>query len=235
MKILSKLLPILLVFLFANCLRANDEEFFVKARKRMVEEQIIARGVKDKRVLLAMGTVPRHLFVPQNMRNHSYQDTPLPIGSGQTISQPYIVALMTELLSLKEGDKVLEIGAGSGYQAAILSLLVKEVHTIEIKKELAERAEKILYELGYSNVTVYIRDGYMGLPEESPFDAIIVTAAAPEIPPALIEQLKPGGRMVIPLGKPSHTQSLTLLTKEASGKIKKEELAPVLFVPLTRN
>lgn len=228
-------LPFLLVFLSAQYLRANEEESFAKERKRMVEEQIEARGVVDKRVLRAMETVPRHLFVPENMRAYSYLDTPLPIGSGQTISQPYIVAFMTELLTLKEGDKVLEIGTGSGYQAAILSLIVREVYTIEIKRDLARRAREILQRLGYDNVTVYAGDGYLGLPGEAPFDAIMITAATPEIPPSLLDQLGLGGRMVIPVGQPSRTQSLTLVTKKSTGEISKEELAPVLFVPLTRD
>jgi len=200
----------------------------------MVEGQIEARGVADKRVLRAMETVPRHLFVPEDVRAYSYLDTPLPIGSGQTISQPYIVAFMTELLSLKEGDKVLEIGTGSGYQAAILSLIVREVYTIEIKRDLAKRAREILQRLGYDNVTVYAGDGYLGLPGEAPFDAIMITAATPEIPPALLDQLGTGGRMVVPVGQPSRTQNLTLVTKKSTGEISREELAPVLFVPLTR-
>ncbi|MFN3467088.1 MAG: protein-L-isoaspartate(D-aspartate) O-methyltransferase [Candidatus Brocadiales bacterium] len=232
--LLRLLLPFLLVFLFTQYLRANEEESFARERKRMVEEQIVARGVKDKRVLSAMETVPRHLFVPEDIRAYSYLDTPLPIGSGQTISQPYIVAFMTELLTLKESDKVLEIGTGSGYQAAILSPIVREVHTMEIKRDLAKGAREILQRLGYDNVTVYAGDGYLGLPGEAPFDAIMITAATPEIPPALLDQLGPGGRMVVPIGQPSRTQNLTLVTKKSTGEISKEELAPVLFVPLTR-
>ncbi|MDI6759728.1 MAG: protein-L-isoaspartate(D-aspartate) O-methyltransferase [Candidatus Brocadiaceae bacterium] len=228
-------LPLFLVFLLTQCLRANEEESFTKERKRMVEEQIEERGVVDKQVLRAMETVPRHLFIPENMRAYSYLDTPLPIGSGQTISQPYIVAFMTEVLTLKKGDKVLEIGTGSGYQAAILSLIVREVHTMEIKRDLAKRAREILQRLGYVNVTVYAGDGYLGLPGEAPFDAIMITAATPEIPPALLDQLGPGGRMVVPVGQPSRTQSLTLITRKSTGEISKEELAPVLFVPLTRD
>jgi protein-L-isoaspartate(D-aspartate) O-methyltransferase len=228
-------LPLLFVFLSVQCLRADEGERFAKERKRMVEEQIEARGVKDERVLRAMETVPRHLFVSEHLRAYSYQDSPLPIGSGQTISQPYIVAFMTELLSLKEQDKVLEVGTGSGYQAAILSLLAREVHTIEIKKDLAKRARETLQRLGYNNVTVYVGDGYSGIPDEAPFDAIMVTAATPEIPPALLDQLRPGGRMVIPVGQPYRTQSLTLITKGDKGEIKLLEVAPVLFVPLTRN
>ncbi len=236
MKILFRLsLPFLLVFLFTQYLRADEEEFFAKERRRMVKEQIAARGVKDKRVLKVMETVPRHLFVPEHIRNLSYEDTPVPIGSGQTISQPYIVAFMTELLALKESDRVLEIGTGSGYQAAILSVLAREVHTVEIKKELADRARETLIRLGYNNVTVYVRDGYLGIPEESPFDAIIVTAATSKIPPALMDQLASRGRMVIPIGLPSQTQDLILVTKEATGKVKKERVAKVLFVPLTRD
>ncbi|HHT9153855.1 MAG TPA: protein-L-isoaspartate(D-aspartate) O-methyltransferase [Candidatus Hypogeohydataceae bacterium YC40] len=227
-------LPFLLILLLTQWLNADEEESFAKERRRMVEEQIAARGIKDKRVLAVMEAVPRHRFVPKELRSLSYGDGPLPIGSGQTISQPYIVALMTELLDLKEEDKVLEIGTGSGYQAAILSLLAKTVYTIEINKELAKRASETLRELGYDNVIVYARDGYLGMPDRAPFDAIIVTAACPQIPPALLDQLKPGGRMVIPIGRPYRTQSLTLIIKDITGEIKKEEVAPVLFVPLTR-
>ena len=228
-------LPLFLVFLSAQCLGANEGESFARERKKMVEEQIVARGVKDSSVLRAMETVPRHLFVPEDVRAYSYLDTPLPIGSGQTISQPYIVAFMTELLALNKEDKVLEIGTGSGYQAAILSPIVREVHTIEIKRDLAKRAREILQRLGYDNVTVYAGDGYLGLPGEAPFDAIMITAATPEIPPALLDQLGLGGRMVLPVGQPSRTQNLTLITKKPTGEISKESLAPVLFVPLTRD
>lgn len=234
MKISLRLsLPFLLVLLLTQCLKADEKESFARERKRMVEVQIAARGVKDPRVLQAMESVPRHLFVPEELRHLSYEDGPLPIGSGQTISQPYIVALMTELLELEADDKVLEIGTGSGYQAAVLSKITKEVFTMEINKDLGDRARERLGALGYANVKVAIGDGYKGLPESAPFDAIIVTAAAPHIPTPLVEQLKLGGRMVIPLGKPYHTQNLTLIIKDEKG-ITRREIAPVLFVPLVR-
>lgn len=227
-------LPFLLVFLFVQCLRADEEESFARERKRMVEEQIEARGIKDPRVLRTMLAVPRHLFVPPELRRFSYEDRPLPIGSGQTISQPYIVALMTELLGLEEGHVVLEVGTGSGYQAAVLSKMTKKVFTIEINKRLGKRAQERLMSLGCENVEVVIGDGYNGLPEAAPFDAIIVTAAVPHIPQTLIRQLRPGGKMVIPLGRPFEIQSLTLVTKEGEDRIRKDEAAPVLFVPLVR-
>lgn len=200
----------------------------------MVEEQIEARGIKDPRVLRTMLAVPRHLFVPPELRRFSYEDRPLPIGSGQTISQPYIVALMTELLGLEEEHVVLEVGTGSGYQAAVLSKMTKKVFTIEINKRLGKRARERLMSLGCENVEVVIGDGYNGLPEAAPFDAIIVTAAVPHIPKTLIRQLRPGGKMVIPLGRPFEIQSLTLVTKEGEDRIRKDEAAPVLFVPLVR-
>jgi protein-L-isoaspartate(D-aspartate) O-methyltransferase len=198
----------------------------------MVEWQIKARGVKDPRVLEAMQSVPRHLFVPKNRRSHSYSDGPLPIGSGQTISQPYIVALMTELLDLDESDTVLEVGTGSGYQAAVLAEIVQKVLTIEIKEELGLQAGKRLKELGYGNVDVHIGDGYEGLPGKAPFDGIIVTAAARDVPEPLIRQLRPGGRLVIPVGRPYSIQSLLLITKDEDGEIESRTIIPVAFVPL---
>jgi protein-L-isoaspartate(D-aspartate) O-methyltransferase len=203
---------------------------FKAMRERMVESQIKARGVKDPRVLSALLKVERHRFVPEKYLDSAYSDQPLPIGEGQTISQPYIVALMTELLELKGNEKVLEIGTGSGYQAAILAELAKEVYTIEIIEPLATRAREKLSELGYQNVTVKAGDGYLGWPEAAPFDAIIVTAAPDHIPKPLIEQLKEGGRMVLPVG--THTQELKKIVKR-SGKMETIDVIPVLFVPMT--
>ena len=221
------ILGILLIFL-SGCV-AKGETDLEKARRIMVETQIKARGIKDKRVLEAMLKVERHQFVPKHLSSLAYTDRPLPIGEGQTISQPYIVALMTEALRLKEREKVLEIGTGSGYQAAILAKLVDKVYTIEIVKPLALRAEKLLKELGYKNITVKWGDGYIGWKEYAPFDGIIVTCAPPYIPQPLIEQLKEGGRMVIPVG--TDYQELKLLTKK-KGELKTSSIIPVRFVPM---
>ncbi len=201
-----------------------------EARREMVTEQIAARGVRDERVLDAMRRVPRHEFVPAVERSLSYQDEPLPIGYAQTISQPYIVALMTELLGLEPSDRVLEIGTGSGYQAAILAELVSEVDTIEIVEPLAERAQSDLARLGYDNVHVRAGDGYQGWPERAPFDGIIVTAAAPSIPKPLLEQLKVGAHLVIPVGDAD--QDLLVVTRTESGFDERTEV-PVRFVPMT--
>jgi protein-L-isoaspartate(D-aspartate) O-methyltransferase len=199
-------------------------------REKMVEQQIKARGVKDSRVLEAMRRVPRHLFVPLEESDIAYEDRPLPIGYGQTISQPYVVGLMTELMQLKGKERVLEIGTGSGYQAAILSGLAAEVYSIEIVRELAVRAQTILKDTGCKNVFVRWGDGYAGWPEKAPFAAIIVTAAAGHIPEKLVDQLELGGRLVIPVGNTS--QDLLLCVKTPEGLIKKN-IAPVLFVPMT--
>ncbi len=196
----------------------------------MVETQIRAKGIKDSAVLKAILTVPRHEFVPLKHRDFAYIDSPLPIGNKQTISQPYIVAYMTETLNLESTDKVLEIGTGSGYQAAILAEIVKEVYTIEIIEKLGKTAEKVLNKLDYKNVHVIIGDGYDGYPPEAPFDAVIVTAAPEKIPQPLIDQLKPGGRMIIPVG--SHYQSLMLIEKTDKGVVE-SRLIPVRFVPMT--
>ncbi len=187
----------------------------------------------DQRVMQVMGSVPRHVFVPEMYRENAYENRPLPIGFGQTISQPYIVALMTDLLSLKATDRVLEVGTGSGYQAAILSRLVARVFTIEIIGELGRRADSVIKQQAYSNIQTRIGDGYYGWPEQAPFDAIVVTAAAGHIPPPLIQQLKPGGRMVIPVGSRFMVQQLVLVTKDDKGKISARQILPVRFVPLT--
>ena len=185
-------------------------------------------------VMVAMGKVPRHRFVPDAQAAHAYDDRPLPIGNGQTISQPYIVALMTDLLDLKAGDRVLEIGTGCGYQAAVLAAIAREVYTIEIVAPLAAEAAARLATLGYRNVTARAGDGYRGWPEHAPFDAIIVTAAAPAVPPALIEQLKPGGRLVIPVGAQWEPQQLLVIDKNAAGATTTRRVLGVRFVPLTR-
>ena len=212
----------------------STAEDYAQQREMMVEQQIVARGVKSKRVLDAMNNVPRHLFVPVEYRRGSYFDQPLPIGSGQTISQPYIVALMTEMLDVDNDDIVLEIGTGSGYQAAVLSTIVKKLYSIEIIEELGIQAAELLKKLKYGNVEVKISDGGLGFPEKAPFDAIIVTAAAPEIPASLIEQLKPGGRMVIPVDNNSSSQDLLIVEKDEAGNIKTKSTIPVRFVPLVK-
>jgi len=210
----------------------DAEARFAKARKKMVEEQLASwsRGIKNKRVLDAMEKIPRHLFVPDDLKNQAYEDYPLPIGYGQTISQPYIVAFMTEQLDPQPHHRVLEIGTGSGYQAAVLSLLVSEVYSNEIVEPLAKRAEETCKKLGYTNVFIKAGDGYKGWPEKAPFDSIIVTCAPEKIPEPLIEQLKDGGKMIIPVG-PIWDQSLYLLIKTGK-EIKKQAVLPVRFVPM---
>jgi protein-L-isoaspartate(D-aspartate) O-methyltransferase len=197
----------------------------------MIQNDIKGRGVKDKKVLDAMAKIPRHLFVEERLRERAYADYPLPIGDGQTISQPYVVALMTEALRLRPGDRVLEIGTGSGYQAAVLAEIVKDVYTIEIRKSLADMAEKRFREFGYKNVNVKYADGYFGWEEYAPFDAIIITASANHIPPPLIRQIKEGGRLIIPLGNTVYYQMLTLLTKK-KGDLDVEQMGSVAFVPM---
>jgi protein-L-isoaspartate(D-aspartate) O-methyltransferase len=199
-------------------------------KEEMVETQIRARGIKDEDILNVMRKVDRHRFVPEEMRHQAYSDRPLPIGEGQTISQPYIVALMTKLLELKGGERVLEVGTGSGYQAAILAELANYVYTIEIIESLGLSAETLLRELGYRNIDVKIGDGYIGWDEFAPFDAIIVTAAPPHIPQPLLDQLKEGGRLVIPVG--DYYQELKKVTK-AKGQIESQNVTPVVFVPMT--
>ncbi len=209
---------------------ASNQVDYSQKRHHMVESQIVTRGVQSDYILNAMKRVKRHLFVPDNLQQFAYADEPLPIGYGQTISQPYIVAYMTEALDLNQYSRVLEIGTGSGYQAAILAEIVKKVYTIEIVEPLGQHAKTILNDIGYRNIHSRIGDGYKGWPEAAPFDAIIVTAAPPEIPQPLIDQLKEGGRMIIPVGV--GYQELILLTKK-KGNIEKKSLLPVRFVPMT--
>jgi protein-L-isoaspartate(D-aspartate) O-methyltransferase len=219
----------------------NSDQYRAK-REGMIKEieadvRVTSRKIGKKQlsksVMNAMATVPRHEFVPRRLRHAAYENRPLPIGYGQTISQPYIVALMTDLLDVDGDDIVLEVGTGSGYQAAILAQLVKKIYTIEIVKELGEQAKERLANLGYQNIAVHIGDGYYGLEQLGPFDAIIVTAAANHVPPPLIKQLRPGGKMVIPVGGAFMTQQLLLLEKRHDGKILTKQVLPVIFVPLT--
>jgi protein-L-isoaspartate(D-aspartate) O-methyltransferase len=220
----------------------GEEDAMKKAREGMVKEieldvhetsSFIGRTQLNKEVIRVMSEVPRHEFVPEDEIRAAYQNRPLPIGYGQTISQPYIVALMTDLLAVSPDARVLEVGAGSGYQAAVLARLVKEVHSIEIIPELARECRVRMARLGYSNITIHEGDGYYGLASEGPFDAIIVTAAASYIPPPLVQQLKPGGRMVIPVGTPFAVQHLMLIEKDEQGEISMRQVLPVQFVPLT--
>ena len=222
-KWLFQLLPIIL-------LGFSQQTDWKNWTKKMVREQIIRRGISNNQVIDVMQNTPRHRFVPDGVADYAYQDNALPIGKGQTISQPYIVAFMTETLDVDSTYKVLEIGTGSGYQAAVLSPLVKHVYTIEIVKMLAQRADSTLKALSYNNVTVRWGDGYKGWPEQAPFDRIIGTAAPPEIPKALIDQLKPGGKMVLPVG--TNWQEIVVLTKSKFGKIQKKNVLPVRFVPM---
>jgi protein-L-isoaspartate(D-aspartate) O-methyltransferase len=234
-SILRSIKKTLLLGVISVCLNGDGEAMdkgkdpYLLRRQEMIETQIVSRGVSDKRVLDAMLKVERHLFVPFLVRAMAYNDSPLSIGHGQTISQPYIVAYMTEAAQLKADDRVLEIGTGSGYQAAVLAEMAREVYTIEIVEPLADDARRRLKELGYQNIFVKHGDGYKGWPEKSPFDVIIVTAAPEEIPPELVNQLKAGGRMVVPIG--SFFQELYLVTSTESG-FTKESLLPVRFVPM---
>ncbi|MCK4740998.1 MAG: protein-L-isoaspartate(D-aspartate) O-methyltransferase [Anaerolineales bacterium] len=205
-------------------------EAYSHERKRMVDKQMVRRGIRDERVLEAMRTIPRHEFVPPEQVHQAYVDAPLPIGNSQTISQPYIVALMTELLSLKGDETVLEIGTGSGYQAAILAHLAKKVYSIERIPELAERAQSLLHSLQLENIEVVVGDGSCGLPEHAPYQAIIVTASAPEVPKPLEDQLSDGGRLVVPVG--SRVGQVLELWRREGQKLVCEKLAPVAFVPL---
>jgi protein-L-isoaspartate(D-aspartate) O-methyltransferase len=216
--------------LAVNTASALDDPSLARARERMVKEQIAARDVRDRFVLEAMRKVPRHLFVPEGVRREAYDDHPLPIGHAQTISQPYIVGFMTEALGLRGGETVLEVGTGSGYQAAVLAEIAKTVYTIEIVAPLAEEARERLRALGYDNVQVRSGDGYRGWPEAAPFDAIMVTAAAPRIPEELKRQLKDGGRLILPVG--DEYQELVLLTRKGERYEERRVLA-VRFVPMT--
>lgn len=200
----------------------------------MVERQIAARGVRDETVLRALRTVPRHEFVPASLAGEAYSDSALPIGYGQTISQPYIVGYMTELLALSPENKILEIGTGSGYQAAVLSRIAREVYSIEIVVALGKQAKERLERLGYSNVNVRVGDGYGGWPEAAPFDRIILTAAPPEIPPALLDQLAPGGRLIAPVGPGYGAQEIVVIDKDEQGRITRRVDLPVRFVPMVR-
>jgi len=212
---------------------AQGEDQYALERHRMVAQQLQGRDITDPKVLAAMGRVPRHRFVPGYLTPLAYGDHPLPIGSGQTISQPYIVALMTQWAEVKPGDKVLEVGTGSGYQAAVLAEITDQVFSIELKPELADAAASRLRNLGYEEVRVRTGDGYQGWPEEAPFEAILVTATAPQVPPALKKQLKEGGRLVIPVGQTGGLQHLLLLRK-TTGELKEEKSLPVRFVPLVK-
>ncbi len=228
-RVLVLMLFVFLLLLFFAMRSSRDT--YETIRRQMVEQDIGGRGIRDPAVLRAMGSVPRHLFVDPNYRDRAYGDHPLPIGEGQTISQPYIVAFMTELLELKPTDRVLEIGTGSGYQAAVLAMIVNEVYTVEIVRPLAARAAKLLTALGYRNVTVKVGDGYQGWKEHAPFDAIIITAAAERIPSPLIDQLREGGRLVVPVGEAHSFQTLILATKR-DGRLDVRESLPVSFVPM---
>jgi protein-L-isoaspartate(D-aspartate) O-methyltransferase len=212
---------------------AGDEEHFSAERRRMVLEQLsgAAYHITDSRILAAMDKVPRHQFIPADLRHRAYEDTPLPIGLGQTISQPFIVAFMTGQLNPRPTDRILEIGTGSGYQAAVLAELVKEIYTIEIVEVLAQRAKADLQQLGYTNIQVRAGDGYQGWPEAAPFDAVIVTCAPEQVPQPLVDQLRDGGRMIIPVG-PEWDQTLVLLRK-AGGRLEEQAVLPVRFVPMT--
>lgn len=226
------LTPFILSSVALNCAEKSGKlDTFEERRKKMVRGQIAQRGIQDHRVLEAMGKVPRHLFVPVSLENSAYEDHPLPIGHGQTISQPYIVALMTELADVNSEDIVLEIGTGSGYQAAVLSVLAKKVYTIEYIEALGIEARDRLKKLKYDNVEVKIGDGYQGWPDHQPFDAVLVTAAIDHLPQPLIEQLKPNGRLVIPLGGESEQQKLLVVEKDRESNVFKREVIPVRFVP----
>jgi len=230
-RTILSLFPLLFIAVFLQAGPAASGDFKIM-RQRMVEQDIRGRGVRDKKVLGAMTRIERHLFVDRGLMQKAYEDHPLPIDEGQTISQPYVVALMTEALRLKPDDRVLEIGTGSGYQAAVLGEIVKEVYTVEIRKKLAEKSERLLGALGYKNIKVKYADGYHGWEEYAPFDAIIVTASANHIPPPLIRQLREGGRLIIPLGSTVYLQTLTLATKK-KGELELEQMGGVAFVPMT--
>ncbi len=224
---------LLILFVLLSCQQQDKkkpEEDWTAMRAKMVQQQIIARGVRGPKIIAALKSVPRELFVPEKYRASAYEDKALPIGQGQTISQPYIVAFMTQQLHIKPGDRILEIGTGSGYQAAILGQIADSVFSIEIIPELAERARKTIQSLHYDNVLIMQGDGYLGWPDKAPFDAIIVTAAPPSIPPPLLDQLKTGGRMILPVGK--YVQELVVVNKTEHG-LNMDNVLPVRFVPMT--
>ena len=240
---LTKILTIFFLILLFNPLgRAESTDKYIYLRKQLMRQiesnvsstsRYLNKKALDNRVMEAMTRVPRHKFVPDILIPYAYANRPLPIGEGQTISQPYIVAVMTDLLEIKQVDVVLEIGTGSGYQAAVLAELAKQVYSIEIIEPLYKSATKRLAGLGYSNVTTQLGDGYYGWPEHAPFDAIMVTAAAGQVPPPLIRQLKPGGKMIIPVGGAFMTQFLLLIEKRVDGTVSTRQILPVRFVPLT--
>ena len=232
--ILAAAAAVLLLFLLSAPPADSWDEPREMRRRRleMVSRQIAARGVRDEEVLEAMRSVPRHLFVPESLQERAYADSPLPIDAGQTISQPYIVALMTELLELEPGQRILEIGTGSGYQAAVLATLVEEVYSIEIKAVLHRQATERLERLGYGNVRTRHGDGYFGWEEEAPFDGIMITASVDHVPPPLLEQLADGGKIVLPLGHPFSFQNLVVVTKEGEA-VRLRQVTGVLFVPMT--
>lgn len=230
---MTKIVWLILFLGISVSLASFDEEpAYSRLREKMVREQLMSRDITDERVLEAMSKVPRHLFVSPSYHRQAYGDYPLPIDEGQTISQPYIVALMTQHLKVEEDDKVLEIGTGSGYQAAVLAHLTNQVYSVEIREKLAEKASATLAKLGYDQVKVKWGDGYYGWEEHAPYDAIIVTCAANHIPPPLLKQLKQGGRLIIPLGSTLYFQTLTLITK-TDGKPQVEHISGVRFVPMT--
>ena len=235
MALIKKVMVCFLGALFvvgSNLVLNSEEDRYTQKRNEMVQNQLTSRDITEKRVLDAMKTVPRHLFVDPQYRRQAYADNPLPIDEGQTISQPYIVALMTQYIDLKRGEKVLEIGTGSGYQAAVLAQLTDKVYSIEIKENLAKKASSTLMSLDYSSIQVIHGDGYFGWEEHAPFDAIIVTCAANHIPPPLLNQLKEGGRLIIPLGSTLYYQTLALVTK-VKGKPEVKHVLGVRFVPMT--
>ncbi len=231
MRIPVAIAVVVMSFAAAHCAGQED---YAEARRTMVREHLRGRDISDPRVLEVMGRVPRHEFVPAILRSRAYADHALPIAEGQTISQPYIVALMTQLAEIEEDHAVLEVGTGSGYQSAVLAEMVREVHTIEIIPELAESAQAKLAALGYENVHGKTGDGYLGWAENAPYDAILVTAAAPEVPPPLVAQLAPGGILVIPVGPQSQVQKLLRIEKANDGTTTTKEIIPVVFVPLVR-
>jgi len=230
--IISIIIVVGAYFIYESSRPKTEEPSLIGARERMVELHLKGRDISDQRVLEVMGRIPRHMFVDKSLRDKAYEDHPLPIGEGQTISQPYVVALMTQSLELEGSERVLEIGTGSGYQAAVLAELCEEVYTIEIKEGLASSAEDRLKVLGYDNVQVKWADGYFGWEEHAPFDAIIVTCAVDHVPPYLIKQLREGGRIVIPLGSITYYQTLTLIQKQGE-ELTVNYITSVRFVPMT--